>query len=149
MKKAMFVCCLLLASGFTPALSQDFKSRSFFDQLPTKLRSVKWLSNYDPSFGGGNEFYKLSKEFLRSYRTEDFEQMVDDRNPVVRAMGLLCLAQVAVDSHFLILLSQIKDKEEVSLSEGCLISKITVGEFARRLLRNPYMLEAEGRRPAR
>lgn len=87
----MFVCCLLLASGFTPVLSQDFKSRAFFDQLPTKLRAVKWLSNHDPSFGGGNEFYQLSKEFWRAYKTEEFELMVNDRNPMVRAMGLLCL----------------------------------------------------------
>lgn len=149
MKKAMFACCLLIVSGCTPALSQDFKARAFFDQLPAKLRSVKWLSNHDPSFGGGNEFYQLSKEFLRAYKVEDFERMIDDRNPVVRAMGLLCLAQVAAESHFLTLLSRMKDTEEVSLSEGCLVSRITVGEFARRLLSNPYMLDPEGRRAAR
>jgi hypothetical protein len=112
------------------------------------LRALKSLSNHDPGFGGRNDFYILSKEFLRRGTVKEFRAMPHDRNPVVRAMGMLCLAQTDADEHYLTLLLHTNDEAEVYLHEGCIISKITVGEFARRLLSNPYFLDPEGKRPA-
>ena len=128
------------------ASSQTFKPRGY-DPLLTKLASVKWLSNHDPGFGG-NEFYKLSKEFLLSHNPSDFKRMVHSRNPIVKAMGLLCLAQVDSDKYWFTLLAHGSDKEEVYLHRGCVVSKLTIGEFTQRLLSNPYFLEAEEQRPA-
>lgn len=127
-------------------MSQSSKPRGY-DPLSTKLASVKWLSNHDPGFGS-NEFYKLSKEFLESHNPSDFKRMVYSRNPIVKAMGLLCLAQVDFDKYWLTLLSHWKDNEEIYLHQGCIASKVTIGEFAQRLLSNPYFLDPGEKRPA-
>jgi len=147
MKKILTVCCLVLLSNVGIASSQTAKPRGY-DPLLTKLASVKWLSNHDPGFGGSNEFYKLSKEFLESHNPSDFKRMLHSRNPIVKAMGLLCLAQVDSDKYWFTLLSHGNDKEEVYLDQGCIVSKVTIGEFSQRLLSNPYFLDAEKKRPA-
>lgn len=147
MKRIITACCLVLIGNFAIAYAQRVKPRTF-DPLLSKLVSVKWLSNHDPGFGGGNEFYKLSEEFLKTHDPSDFRRMVHDRNPIVRAMGLLCLAQVDGDKDFLTLLSHWKDEEEVYLHQGCVVSKLTIAEFTQRLLINPYFLDPEGKRPA-
>jgi hypothetical protein len=133
-------------AGFAaPALAQGDNSQRFFDPLPSKLRAVKVLSNHDRGFGNSNDFYLLSREFLTKRTEKDFRLMLRDRNPVVRAMGLLCLAEVDAREHYLALLYHTKDEEEVYLHEGCVVSKITVGEFARRLLKNPHFLDPDGK----
>ncbi len=147
MKKILTVCCLVVLSNVAIASSQTSKPRGY-DPLLTKLATVKWLSNHDPGFGGGNEFYKLSKEFLESHNSSDFKRMVHSRNPIVKAMGLLCLAQVDSDKYWFTLLSHGKDNEEVYLHQGCIVSKVTIGEFTQRLLSNPYFLDAGEKRPA-
>jgi hypothetical protein len=148
MRNLMCACLLLFAGRAAPVSAQGDKVQRFFDPLPSKLRAVKTLSNHDRGFGGSNDFYLLSKEFLGKHTEKEFKLMLRDRNPVVRAMGLLCLAEVDAREHYLILLYHTKDKEEVYLHEGCVVSKITVGEFARWLLNNPRFLDPDGKRPA-
>jgi hypothetical protein len=125
--------------GFGVADAQVVRSRGF-DPSMSKLLTVKWISNHNRSFGGSNDFYQLSKEFLKSHDSSDFRRMVNQRNPIFRAMGLLCLAQLDRDQYFLLLLSHWTDPEEVSLHEGCFVTRITVGEFVQRLLVNPRFL---------
>lgn len=67
MKKLITVCCLLLLGGVTTAQAQSATPVTL-DPLMTQLLKVKWISNYDPGFGSPNEFYKLSKQFLKSQR---------------------------------------------------------------------------------
>lgn len=147
MKRIVIVCCLVLLGNVELAWSQSARQHGF-DPLMTKLVSVKWLSNHDPGFGGSNEFYKLSKEFLKTHNRSDFQRMVYSRNPIIKAMGLLCLAQVDSDKYWLVLLSHWQDNEEVYLHQGCIVSKITIGEFTQRLLLNPYFLDPEEKRSA-
>jgi hypothetical protein len=134
------VTVLLLLAGVTTAYGQSAKPTSF-DPLMTELARVKRISNYEPGFGSPNEFYKLSKEFLKSHTTADFRRMLNHFNPIVRAMGLLCLAQKEKDESFLILLAHTNDEAVVRLSQGCLVSEITIGEFAKRLLIDPDFLD--------
>jgi len=139
---------LLLVGLAAPVFAQGDKRDSFFDPLLRRLRVVKALSNYDRGFGSPNDFYVLSKEFLAGRSVKDFRRMVNDRNPIIKAMGLLCLAQTDADQLHLTLALHAEDNEEVYLWQGCNVSRITVGEFARRLTSNPYFLDPEGRRPA-
>ena len=148
MRMLMCACSLLLLSSLMPAFAQDAKQRPFFDPLPSKLWAVKALSNHSRGFGGSNDFYQLSKEFMRKRTVKDFELMLHDRNRIVKAMALLCLAQVDAEQYYRTLLAHIKDKEEVYLHEGCVVSRITVGEFTQRLLINPYFLDPDGKRPS-
>jgi hypothetical protein len=123
-----------------PAFAQGSRPLPLLDPLENRLRSVKSLSNFDRGFGGTNEFYQLSKVFMTRRKAEDFQRMLDDKNPIVRAMGLLCLAQLDVEKYRATLLSHTTDEEYVYLNQGCLVSTITVGEFVTKLLKNPYFL---------
>jgi hypothetical protein len=145
MKKLIFTVFIATALTSSLAFGQGSNERRFFDDLSSRLRSVKYLSNYESGWGGNNEFFKLAKEFVRFRTAKDFHKMLNDRNPIVRAMGILCLAQSEADSRHAILLSHINDKEEVFLHQGCIVSRITIGEFTRRLLNNPYFLDPEGK----
>ena len=112
-----------------------------------RLQAIKEISNHERIGWGSanNEFYNLSKELLKMRMEKDFRQMITNSSPVVRAMGLLCLTQMNEDERYSTLSPFIEDPERVSLAEGCMISTITIGEFARRLLANPYFLEPGGR----
>lgn len=140
MRSLLTVCCFLVFGSFAITEAQVVKPRGF-DPSMNKLLTVKWISNHDPGFGGGNEFYKLSKEFLKSHDSSDFRRMLHHRNPIVRAMGLLCLAQTDQDKFFMLFLLHGKDSEQVSLHQGCILSTITVGEFVQRLFLNPHFLD--------
>ncbi len=137
MKKLVPVCFLVVLG----AISAHAQTAKALDPAMTELMKVKWISNHDPGFGGGNEFYKLSKQFVKSHTAADFRRMVNHFNPIVRAMGLLCLAQTEKDASLQILMSHSRDEAEVYLHEGCLMSKITVGDFAKRLLIEPDFLD--------
>jgi hypothetical protein len=140
MTKVVVAVFLVLLGNATIAEAQSKKPFTLDFQSGRLLR-VKWISNHDPGFGGSNEFYRLSKELLKSYKLEDFKRMANQRNPIVRAMGLLCLAQADSGESMLILLSHWNDVEEVYLHQGCFVSRITVGEFAQRLIMNPHFLD--------
>ena len=148
MRRLACACVLLLIGCVAPASGQGEKPHTLFDPLSSKLRAIKVLSNHDRGFGGSNDFYVLSKEFLEHRTVKDFKRMSSDFNPIVRAMGLLCLAQTDAEEHYLTLALHADGKEEVYLHKGCIVSKITIGEFARRLLNNPHFLDPEGKRPA-
>ena len=137
MKKLVTVCCLLLLG----AIGIRAQTAKAFDPPMTELMKVKWISNHDPGFGGGNEFYKLSKQFVKSHTAADFRRMINHFNPIVRAMGLLCLAQTQKEESLELLLFHSNDETVVSLHRGCLMSKITVGEFAKRLISDPHFLD--------
>src|SRR5687768_8136816 len=127
--KSKICCCmaLLIFGCFSSALGQGIKSEALCCLPISKLKSVDVLSDYElVGWTGKHEFFRLSKEFLRDGTERDFKRFLSDRNPVVRAMGLLCLAQTDLDKHFLTLLSHTKDKEEVSLAHGCVISRMRV-----------------------
>jgi len=145
MRNLITACCLTLLGSIAIAEAQSVKPRAF-DPAMNKLLTVKWISNHNPGFGGSNEFYKLSKELMKSHDSSDFRRMVNQRNPIVRAMGLLCLAQTDKDQYFLLLLSHWKDTERVYLHQGCIVSRITVGEFVQRLFLDAHFLDEKGLR---
>jgi hypothetical protein len=135
------IACLLALLGNATINQAQSQRRFTLDFQAVRLLKVKWISNHDPGFGGSNEFYKLSKELLKSYQLRDFKRMANQRNPIVRAMGLLCLAQADGGESILILLAHWNDTDEVYLHQGCIVSRITVGEFAQRLITNPHFLD--------
>jgi len=140
MKNFIGTVCLILLGSVASVEAQNVKPR-VFDLTMNRLGRVKWISNHDTGFGADNEFYKLSQELLKSHQSTDFSRMVNQRNPIVRAMGLLCLAQTDQDESFFLLLSHWSDAEEINLHQGCIVSKITVGEFVQRLFINPHFLD--------
>ena len=140
MKNFVGVLCLILFCSVASAEGQNVESR-VIDLAMNRLVKVKSISNYDPGFGTENEFYKLSQEFLKTHHSSDFRRMVNQRNPIVRAMGLLCLTQTNRDESLFVLLSHWNDAEEIYLHQGCIVSRLTVGEFVQRLFLNAHFLD--------
>ena len=145
MRRVLGSFCLLL--GFAHVFGQSIRTRTLLIWVFSKLRSIKHLSNHDQGWGAANDFYKLSKDFLGNGTPEDFMLMLKDRNPIARAMGLLCLSQLNAERYSLTLLSYANDNEAVTLCDGDVFYKITIGQFAQRLLKNPYFLEPGGKLP--
>jgi len=115
--KICFGMALLIFGCFTSALGQGIKSDALGGLPISKLKSVDVLSDYElVGWTGKHEFFRLSKEFLRDGTERDFKRFLSDRNPVVRAMGLLCLAQTDFDKHFLTLLSHTRKTKRKFLS---------------------------------
>lgn len=137
----LITVCFVVLGSFAVAEAQVSRVGRDFDPLMNKLVKVKWISNYDRGFGSDNEFYKLSKEFLNTRGSTEFRRMANQRNPIVRAMGLLCLAQTDWNQFLDFVLSNWQDPETVFLLQGCLITRLTVGEFVQRLFANPHFLD--------
>lgn len=84
------------------------------------------------------EFYRLSKIFLKSGKVEYYKWLLKDKNPVVRMMGLVCLAQTLSRAEFEnIARSQANDNERVDYMMGCFILHATVGKIAAELVKDP------------
>ena len=109
--------------------------------LVFELRGVKEVSGSRVGWGGrAGAFFLLSEEFLRYGTEDDFKQMLDDRNPVVRVMGLVCLAQLDAGDRAALIGSRVGDGGEVRLFVGCVTTRATVGGIASRLLSDPNFL---------
>lgn len=108
-----------------------------------KLRSLKQVSSATPGWSPPGEFYKLSVELLRYGSEDEFEKLLKDENPLVRVMGLVCLAQLDFEKHTQTLRAHAIDKAVVTLAHGCEISHPTVGRIAGMLLKNPDFLGHE------
>ena len=143
MRYLITVCCFVMLGSFAVAEAQVSRPDRRFDPAMNKLLKVKWISNYDRGFGSDNEFYKLAKEFLNTRDSSEFRRMANQRNPIVRTMGLLGLAQTDWDQSFDLLLLHRQDPERVFLHQGCIVTQLTVGEFVQRLLVNPHFLDPQ------
>ena len=144
MRFLITICCFVMLGSCAVAEAQVLRPRSIDPEM-NKLVKVKWLSNYDRGFGSDNEFYKLSKEFLKTHDSKEFRQMVNHSNLIVRAMGLLCLAQTDWDQAFDLLMSHWQDSEVIFLHQGCFVTQLTMGKFVQRLFVNPRFLDPPGR----
>ena len=71
--------------------------------------------------GGPGEFYLLFAPTYRYGQTEDFWTMSANTNPVVRAMGLLCLKHRYPGMAQLVLRESLDDNETVWVMDGCTI----------------------------
>jgi len=99
-----------------------------------QLRKIERVTGSAVGVGGGpGEFFTLSKVFLQKGKEEDFLKLTKDENPVVRSMGILCLAKqkksVSTLKEFLSDHGVIK-----YFPYGCVGSFFSVGYFVRRLL---------------
>jgi len=105
-----------------------------------KLRTVKEVSSATPGWSPPGEFFKLSEELLRYGNEGEFKKLLEDENPIVKVMGLVCLAQLDFEKHSPILRAHAIDQEVVVLHDQCLVSNIRVGQIAKMLLENPNFL---------
>lgn len=121
-----------------------------FRNAVEKLRSVKVIGGSATGFTlTPGEFFTLAQECLKNGTREDFKGLLEDRNPVVRVMGLVCLAQSDQAAYAEVAEAHKGDSAAVSYMIGCVIRHATVGRIAERLVKEPFFLGREaGQLPA-
>jgi hypothetical protein len=92
------------------------------------------------------EFYALSQECLRSGTLDDFRHMLLDATPLVRAMGLICLAQSVGSVELADAAAALnRDKAVLTYTNGYIPDQwITVGALARKLIERQFFIAGEG-----
>lgn len=85
--------------------------------------------------GGPGEFYTVSLILAEYLGEDDFLGMLKSDAPMVRAMGLICLARADKIKHRSAIEALYTDEAEVEYNPmGCIIGRTTLGELARGLL---------------
>ena len=137
-----FVLCGLIALlGALPCIAQGSRPKQAgkFNAAIVELRKVKTVASTHTGVAGvPSLFGEVSLELLKYGTEEDFFSLLEDKSPVMRSMGLYCLAQKDVKKHADVIKRFVEDKERISLVVGCEVNEnATVGEVARLLLGNP------------
>jgi hypothetical protein len=141
---------MLLPFGSALAAGGGDERAANFSAAVEKLRSVEVIGGSATGFTlAPGEFFKLTQEFLKNGTTGDFKALLEDKNPVVRVMGLVCLAQSDRAAYAEVARAQRRDRAHVSYMIGCVIRHSTVAQFAERLAEDPFFLgQEEGQLPA-
>ncbi|MHC4351479.1 MAG: ankyrin repeat domain-containing protein [Planctomycetota bacterium] len=87
-------------------------------------------------------FYTISLILSEPFEEAEFLKMTRDDNPVVRAMGLICLARHDRTRYEETIQSFYSDRTEVRyMPMGCILGGTTLGELAMRILQDPDALD--------
>lgn len=145
MKTKQFIYIIIgihLLSSVVYAGNMSTRTQQAVEKIRT-LNVMEGSAVYDNSRPGlfYLEFLKLSREGSK----EEFEQMIQDSNVFVRAMGLLCLVRSgekitpAIWNKFFA-----SENTYVCFPGGCMGETITEGQFARNLIHNKFYLDQLG-----
>ena len=135
----LVVCFLTVSSAWA-----EGRDPETFEKAINYLRTVERIETPYIGFSGmraHRRFFRISKVCLASGGEEDFKRLLQDKHPMVRAMGLTCLAKLGLDEHGEKLTEFVQDKGKIALLEGCVASTITVGQLAVWLLDDPDVLD--------
>lgn len=134
-------CGLIVCLWVLPGITQGSRPKETkqFKEAVVELRKVKTVASTHTGVAGvPSLFGEVSLALLKYGTEEDFLTLLGDKSPVVRSMGLYCLAQKDVKKHADVLRKFVEDKERIKLVVGCEVNEnATVGDVARLLLDNP------------
>jgi ankyrin repeat protein len=103
------------------------------------LKEVTGSAVYYPAIPG--DFYTISLILSDPFEEEKFLDMLQNDNPVVRAMGLICLARENLPLYEKNIRSFYTDTAVVRYDpRGCVVTGITLGQLAKRLIEDPNMI---------
>jgi len=129
-----------VADGFS--ISIDHSQSSLFESAIRKVRLLESVSYRVGWTLEPGEFYKLFQECLKFGTVDEFKTLLRDENPIVRVMGLFCLAKSLNAEEFDAIAKPLfKDGARVKYTNGCLLNQTAaVGSLARRLQENRFFL---------
>ena len=128
-------------------LGQSIDSQS--PPFEVAIRKVRRLESVSYRIGftlEPGEFYKLSQECLKYGAVDDFRALLKDESPIVRVLGLICLAK-SVNAEELAEVARplFTDSAQVRYTNGCVLNqRATVGRIARQLAEGRFFLTDEG-----
>lgn len=107
------------------------------------LKDVGIVSGYAVGYSGSpGDFYTISLIISEPFEEKIFMQFVQSDNPVIRAMGMICLARKDKLKYERQVHSFYKDTAEVKyVPMGCVISTITLDNLARKITEDPNELD--------
>jgi hypothetical protein len=125
-------------------------SQSAFTAVVSKVRRLESVSYRVGWTLAAGEFHKLSEESLRYGSLEDLHALLKDESPILRVLGLICLARSVGPEQFLAIAKPLyADRAQVKITNGCVLNRnTTVGGIAEQLAEDRFFLAAEDKRPA-
>jgi len=92
--------------------------------------------------GEQGEFYTISNIIMNHLKEDEFIRMTKNTKPIIRAMGIVCLAKSDIKKYKSFIQSLYNDTEEVGfLPHGCVISRISIGNFAKNIIEDSKFIE--------
>jgi len=145
--------CLLLSGSESSAQERLNSTRQIdvavsqpaFNAVVSKVRRLESISYRIGWTLDAGEFHKLSEETLRYGSLEDLHALLKDENPILRVLGLICLAKsVGPEQFFAIAKPIYVDRARVRITNGCVLNRnATVGEIAEQLATEQFFLAAD------
>jgi hypothetical protein len=156
MKHSLWIVSLmcLLLSG-TEASAQEPRhrglqvdvavSQSAFTAAVRKVRRLEFVSYRVGWTLEAGEFHTLSEECLRYGSLEDLKALLGEESPILRVLGLICLAKSVGPEEFLAIAKPLYvDRAQVRITNGCVLNQsATVGAIAEQLAGDRFFLAAE------
>jgi hypothetical protein len=132
----------------TARVSARLVLHSGLEAIIDRVRSLDRMT-YRVGFGlAAGEFHSLSQEALRAGTPDDFKRLLTDWTPLVRVLGLICLAQSvsAVEAEVASAAASLdKDKAVIMFTNGCVMDQTsTVADITRRIVEGRFFLAGEG-----
>lgn len=120
------------------------------ESLEDEIQQLRKIGLVDGAAVGASprpgNFYSLIKDFLKKGTEDDFIKLTEDENPIVKSMGLLCLAINKKSIN--ILREHLTDRDKIDYCPlGDIIEGNTVGGFVWELLHNVNLLNLAEPRP--
>jgi hypothetical protein len=85
-------------------------------------------------------YYEISKIFIKHAKERDINILLANKNPIIKAMGLICLANNKDISINIRLYNYVNSTEKVQLQLGCVVGESTLGILAKHLIDDPKYL---------
>lgn len=131
--------------NLTPRVRAGLALHSGLEAIIDRVRSLDRMT-YRIGFGlAPGEFHSLSQDALRAGTPDDFERLLSDWTPLVRVLGLICLAQSvsAVEvTHAAAVLDT--DNAVIRYTNGCIMDQTsTVADLTRRIVEGRFFLSGE------
>jgi len=107
------------------------------------LEDLEVVSGYAVGYSGSpGAFYIVSLVISSPFEEEIFLQMARHRNPVTRALAMICLARKDLTKYVKILSSFYTDRAEIQyMPLGCIVERITLDKLVRNIIEDPNVLD--------
>jgi len=104
------------------------------------------VASYRVGFGlQPGEFHEVVEQCLRVGTKEEIKSLLDDVDPVIRVLGLICLARLVSPNEFVEFARPLfLDLGTLKYTNGCIVNLSgTVGEIAKALAEGRFFLVPE------
>jgi hypothetical protein len=136
------ILCLVIATGVVSCA----KRRQSWDSLIAQLRSSDDIAASIIGYAAlPSKSFALYQTVIKRGDAGKFTELAQDEHPVVRCVGLWALAQTAGKKSVPVLRRHLSDRGMVRYQAFDMIAQMTVGEFAKELLRDANALELRSR----